>query len=708
MHAYGKDLSDLKQLKERMELALQGSKTSILDWDFITQNIYISPSWKAMLGYTDEELGNSTWTWKRRVHRDDFIKTIRLLAKHEKRKSTYFESTHRLKHRNGHWIWVLGRAKIIYNEHGHKVRMVGTHTDITEEKELQLTYFYQSQMIEQIHDSVMTTDLKGNILSWNHGSQKTFGYSADEAIGQSVAVLYQEKDRIFLPQHVEALLTTGIYNADYDLQTKSGELIPISFSLSLLRDAQGNPMGIVGINKDNTRRKKAEDALLEQKEILHYQAHHDALTGLPNRTYFMQSLQGCIERSTQEGLGFALFFIDLDKFKDINDSLGHEVGDIVLKIIAQRLQEIVQGKDILARLSGDEFTVIMANIQHDNDAEILAKDILSLLKQPVEINGEQLYVSGSIGITRYPDHASNAEFLLKYADTAMYNAKKEGRDTYNFYNTEMTEQAHEHMAMKTGLRQAIDNEEFVVHYQAQIDTANHTLIGLEALVRWNHPTKGLLSPCSFIPLAEETGMVIEIDSWMMQTAMKQVSLWYKEGLNPGVLALNLSIKQLERKPFLQELQDAMSVHNFKAEWLELEITERQMIKKTEDAIKKLEEINTLGIAISIDDFGTGYSSLSLLKRLPINRLKIDKSFIADLPNNKDDVAIIEAIIALGKSLKLKLIAEGVETEAQKDFLVSHGCTQMQGYHFCRPVTKTEIAAKLLNHKLTTSPVCSNS
>ena len=630
------------------------------------------------------------------------------MRKHDKLKSGYFESTHRLKHKEGHWVWVLGRAKIIYDEHGRKVRMIGTHTDITEEKELQLQYFYQSQMIEQINDSVTTTDLKGTIISWNSGSEKTFGYTAEEAIGQNIAMLYQEKDKEKLEDHVKKLIEKGSYDADYELLTKANELIPISYSLSLLRNENGTPIGVVGINKDNTRRKKAEDALLEQKEILHYQAHHDALTDLPNRTYFMESLQNCIERSDREKLGFALFFIDLDKFKGINDSLGHEVGDIVLKIIAQRLQEIVREEDTLARLSGDEFTIIMSNIHRTDDAEKLAQEILSLLMQPIEIDDNQLYVSGSIGISLYPEHAADAESLLKYADTAMYNAKEEGRNTYRFYTREMTRQAQAHMQMKTGLRQAIDNEEFIIHYQPQIDTTANRLIGLEALVRWQHPVKGLLSPCDFIPLAEETGMIVEIDCWMMKTAMTQVSQWYSEGLSPGVLALNVSIQQLEHKHFLQELQGTMLQHQFKAEWLELEITERQMIKKTEDVIAKLGEINKLGIAISIDDFGTGYSSLSLLKRLPINRLKIDRSFVTDLPNDQDDAAIIEAIIALGKSLKLDLIAEGVETEAQRDFLIAHGCTQMQGYHFCHPITVTEIGSRLLKHKLTTVPVCSNS
>ena len=690
---------EIEILQERMEVALQGSKTSVLDWDFASNAFYISPSWKEMLGYRDEELKNSTRTWKKRVHKDDLLSVLVQLRKDEKEKNTYFEITHRLKHRDGHWVWVLGRAKIFYDENGKKIRMIGTHTDITEEKELQLKYYYQSQMIEQINDSVTTTDLEGKIVSWNKGSEKIFGYTAEEAIGQSIGMLYREEDRASLEAYASILMERGIHNVDIELVTKSKRLIPISFSLTLLRDENGIPIGVVGINKDNTARKEAEKALMEQKELLHYQAHHDALTELPNRILFTQRMEKCIERSSKSKIGFALFFIDLDKFKDINDSLGHEIGDKVLRIIALRLQSIIRKEDTLARLSGDEFTIIVSNFKEKKDASHLAEIILEILAEPIHIDREVLYVSGSIGIAIYPDNALDAEYLLKYADTAMYNAKEEGRNTYKFYTSEMTESALAHMSMKTALRQAIDNEEFFIHYQPQIETVNNTMVGLEALIRWDHPTRGILYPSSFIALAEETGLIVEIDRWIMKCAMKQISQWYAEGFNPGILALNLSIKQLEGNGFIQELKDNLEKFSFKAEWLELEITERQMMKKPDDVIAKLREINALGIGISIDDFGTGYSSLSLLKRLPINKLKIDRSFIDDILYDKDDVAIVQAIVALGKSLKLDLIAEGVETEEQKNFLVNKGCTHMQGHYFSYPVFPEEIKEKWLNRQL---------
>jgi diguanylate cyclase (GGDEF)-like protein/PAS domain S-box-containing protein len=600
-----------------------------------------------------------------------------------------------MRNKDGHWIWILGRALILYDEKGEAVRMIGTHTDITEEKELQLKYFYQSQIIEQINDSVTTTDLMGNIVSWNLGSEKTFGYSADEAIGKNISMLYRQEDIPSLKEYIPILMETGVLNADLYFVTKSKDLVPISFSLSLLRDESGKPIGIVGINKDNTRRKKAEDDLFEQKNILRYQAHHDALTGLPNRVLFSDRLEQGIKKAKRHTTGLALFFIDLDKFKHINDSLGHGVGDKVLKAVAKRLEGSIRKEDTLARLSGDEFTIIMEDLVRPEDASLLVEKILKVLAEPMQVDDHKLYVSGSIGISLYPRDAVDAEYLLKYADTAMYKAKEEGYDTFQFYSSEMTKFALEHMRMKTSLRYAVDNEEFVIHYQPQMDSCTNALVGIEALVRWQHPDMGFLTPDKFIPLAEETGMIVEIDRWVMHTAMKQVSAWYKRGLDPGVLALNLSIKQLEGNSFLQEIESSINAYDFKAEWLELEITEGQMMKKPEEVIVKLDQINSLGIGISIDDFGTGYSSLSLLKRLPINRLKIDRSFIKDIPGDAEDMAILKAIIALAGSLKLDLIAEGVETVEQKEFLTDHGCINIQGHYYSSAMPVEEMEAMLL-------------
>ena len=433
----------------------------------------------------------------------------------------------------------------------------------------------------------------------------------------------------------------------------------------------------------------------KQKDILYDQAHHDALTGLPNRVLFNDRLEHGIEQAKRHKTEIALFFIDLDHFKQINDSLGHPIGDRVLVVVTERLKARIRKEDTLARLGGDEFTIIIEGMEELQDVSHLAQKILEVLTQPIHIEGHTLYISCSIGISFYPQDGIDANNLIKYADAAMYKAKEEGRNNFQFYSSKLTELALERVVMETNLRQALKKNEFILYYQSQVDANSGKLTGLEALIRWQHPTLGLVSPMKFITLAEEIGLIVEIDRWVMKTAMKQMTKWYQKGLEPGVLAINLSMRELRSDDFIQVLQESMGDIGFKPEWLELEITEGQVMINPEEAIIKLTHISHMGIKIVIDDFGTGYSSLAYLKRLPVDKLKIDQSFVKDVPDDKEDVAIVKAIIALAKSLGLELIAEGVETDAQKEFLVEGGCENLQGYYFCEPMSADEIEKKCL-------------
>ncbi len=442
--------------------------------------------------------------------------------------------------------------------------------------------------------------------------------------------------------------------------------------------------------RDITDRKKAEQKLIDQKDILYYQAHHDSLTKLPNRTLFNDRLEQGLEKAKRKKMNLALLFLDLDHFKEINDSLGHDTGDKLLIQVTHRLKENIRKGDTLARLGGDEFIIIMEDYVSVQDTSLLAQKILKILVEPFYIDGRIFYISVSIGISLYPQDGVIVDDLLKYADTAMYRAKDEGRNNFQFYSSDMTELALERVSMVTSLRLGIKNDEFVVYYQPQIDASIGKIIGVEALVRWRHPTMGLLSPIKFITLAEETGLIKEIDYLVMQKAMQQISTWYKEGLEPGILALNLTMKQLECNNFIQILHHNMQSIDFKPEWLEFEVTEGQVMKKPEEAIVRLNQIAELGIGIAIDDFGTGYSSLSYLKRFPINKLKIDQSFVRDIPHDDEDVAIVKAIIALAQSLNLDLLAEGVETTVQKEFLLVNGCKNIQGYYYARPMLPDEM------------------
>jgi diguanylate cyclase (GGDEF)-like protein len=442
--------------------------------------------------------------------------------------------------------------------------------------------------------------------------------------------------------------------------------------------------------------KSSRIALNAQKNILHYQAHHDELTGLANRFLFNDRLERGIEKSKRNETKVAVLFIDLDHFKEINDSLGHKMGDKVLQVVTQRLNDTIRKEDTLARLGGDEFTIMIEGLKEGEDASILANKILKVLAGSITIEEHELYVGSSIGISIYPDNGENAADLLKYADAAMYKAKQEGRNNFQYYSTEMTSQAFERVFMETSLRSALKNDEFLVYYQPQVNGETNEVIGLEALVRWQSSSMGrLVAPDKFIPIAESTGLIIELDRFVMHEGMRQVAAWYKNGLNPGILALNLTIKQLQQKDFIAMIEAMMAETGCRAEWIEFEVTESQIMTHPEKTIKILQRISDMGISIALDDFGTGYSSLSYLKRLPITKLKIDRSFVQDLPHDEEDASITRAVIALAESLKLDLIAEGAETQAQKMFLVQNGCRNIQGYFYAKPMPAEETAAFLV-------------
>ena len=449
------------------------------------------------------------------------------------------------------------------------------------------------------------------------------------------------------------------------------------------------------MNKMINSIKKSRQKLREQEEVLIHQAHHDYLTGLPNRILFQDRLEQGLIKADREHSKLALLFIDLDHFKEINDSHGHETGDMLLNIVTQRLKDTIRTKDSLARLGGDEFTVIIEDLTDVQDTSNLAQKILKSLANPITINSHTLYISSSIGISLYPNDGDSVQNLLKYADVAMYKAKDEGRNNFQFYSSEMTELALERVVMETSLREALKNEDFIVYYQAQVNGVDDQIIGMEALVRWKHNSMGLISPAKFIPIAESTGLIVEIDRFVMKTAMKQFSKWYREGLNPGILAMNLAIKQLRQTDFIDMLKGLIQETGCKPEWIELEVTEGQVMKNPEEAIKILKQINDFGIGLAIDDFGTGYSSLSYLKKLPINKLKIDQSFVRDLPDDEEDAAITKAVIALSKSLNLRVIAEGVETKEQKEFMVENGCKEIQGYFYSKPLPVNKMETTLI-------------
>lgn len=449
------------------------------------------------------------------------------------------------------------------------------------------------------------------------------------------------------------------------------------------------------IFKEHQKLLKKSDELAVANLKLEQIATHDHLTGLENRLSLLDKLQEAIHYAMDHDQRLALFFIDLDRFKQINDTLGHPVGDKVLIHISQVLRGHVNGNDIVARLGGDEFVVLVDKFEDIDELSLLAAKIIEEVRQIIHLEDQEMQVTCSIGISIYPDdveggemlshHENIANLLLRNSDTAMYRAKEEGKNNYQYYQTAMTVHAMERMQLENNLRHALKEDEFVVYYQPQIDTSIDRIVGMEALVRWNDPLHGMIQPDRFIPLAEEIGLIVLMDRVVMYKAMIQFGKWYAQGLNPGILSLNLSVRQLEQEDFLDKLMLIIKETGCQASWIELEVTEGHIMIDPQKSITILEAISAKGISISIDDFGTGYSSLAYLKRLPIHKLKIDKSFVDGLPDDEDDVAIAQTIIALAKSMEMKIIAEGVETVEQKVFLADNGCHLVQGYFYAKPM-----------------------
>jgi len=483
----------------------------------------------------------------------------------------------------------------------------------------------------------------------------------------------------------------------FELTDKDSNTVK-QYSLSPIKSQEDNVQGMVQVSVDITKRRKIEIELEVQKEVLRYQSHYDKLTNLPNRVLLLDRLIHAINKPKHYDSKFALLVIDLDQFKQINETLGHPIGDKVLKIFNETLRECIHEEDTLSRSEGNEFTILLEDIQSIEIVSMFAQKIMDETGRSLYIDGNTVHISVSIGISLYSADSTDPYDLLKYADSAMYKVKAEGGNNFKFYSFELTQIAMNKITMQNDLRESLKNEDFEVYYQPQIKVSNtkEKLVGVEALVRWNHPKLGIVSPIDFIPLAEETGMIIELDRQVMKMAIAQVEQWYKEGLNPGILSLNLAMKQLQKDDFIDVVKKIIVNCGCKnQDHIAFEITESDLMRDPESSIEKLNALKKLGIEIAIDDFGTGYSSLSYLKRLPVSKLKIDQSFTKGLPDDKDDVAIVKAIISLAENLNMSIIAEGVETKEQKEFMVLNGCNEIQGYFYSKPLSSDDMKKFML-------------
>jgi len=561
-------------------------------------------------------------------------------------------------------------------------------TDIEEIHRMRERERLAAEIFENSIEGIIVTDKTGKILSINSTFTKITGYSKSEAMGKTPNILHSGKhEQKFYEDMWTTLQIKGHWEGEIWNRRKDGEVYQEWLDIRAVKDHSGAFSSYVGKFTDLTTSKEAQTRL-------HFLAHFDLLTELPNRTLFNDRLAQAINTAERTGRKIILFFMDLDGFKSINDSLGHEFGDKLLQHVAQRLLDTVRKIDTVSRLGGDEFTIIANEIENTDQCITLAEKILRAFSQPFLIEHRRIFIGTSIGISIFPDDGLRGSDLVKFADTAMYQAKEKGRNQFCFYTQEMGQIANERMLLEHELHTAIENNQLVLHYQPQYDLNTGEIVGMEALVRWYHPKRGLIPPGEFIPQAEKTNLILSLGSWVLNQACLQGGKWLKEGKTPVRIAINISPKQFQQYGFEQELQKVLNKHALPGNWLELEITEKSLVTDIEKVIVMLKQIKTMEISLAIDDFGTGYSSMNYLKRFPIDVIKIDRSFIKDIEIDKDDEAIITAIIAMAHGLELAVLAEGVETRAQHDFLTKLNCNLSQGFLYNKPMTAEEISLYL--------------
>jgi diguanylate cyclase (GGDEF)-like protein/PAS domain S-box-containing protein len=563
-------------------------------------------------------------------------------------------------------------------------------SDMTDNKRNEFELRYLSQAVEQSPAAVIITDPGGNIQYVNEKFTEMTGYAREEVIGEHTGVLESEGSTSLEPSDLWDTIRAGnVWRGERHDKKKNGELYWMESVITPIRDENGSITHFLAIQEDITLRKQYEEQLVQQ-------ANYDKLTGLPNRLLGAERLTKALQKSNRRGTNAALLFIDLDGFKKINDSLGHSTGDRLLQDTATRLTESIRAADTVARWGGDEFLVVLPDLPTSESAELVAQKLIEVCSSPYELDGYELTVTASIGITVCPLDGTNATELMRNADAAMYAAKESGRNTYRFFTRELNESAVERLGLESDLRRALTNHEFALHFQPVVNLDSNEIIGAEALLRWNHPEKGMIPPDKFIPIAEETGLIVPLGDWVLRTACGQARQWRDEGRRDLTMAVNVSSRQIASGGFVESVARVIKETEIDPASLELEITERMLMAEERSTDVVIDELNTLGVGLSIDDFGTGYSSLSYLQRYPFDVLKIDRAFIDGVVVDPETAALARAIIVMAQSLDLKVIAEGVEGPDQLEFLREHGCDLAQGYHFSRPLEAMAFEA-LLDH-----------
>jgi diguanylate cyclase (GGDEF)-like protein/PAS domain S-box-containing protein len=682
--------------EERFKIVAKATSDAIWDWHLQSDRVWWNEGIRSLFGFSHQEIDNGIDWWSDRIHPDDRGRVLQKVRAAINGRDESWSDEYRFMRKDGSYADVLDRGFFIRDANGKATRMLGSMLDITERKRAELEHRKaearireQASWLDKAQDAIMVTGMDTRFTYWNKGAERLFGWTAEEALGRTRAELLIEDPARF-HEALSILRRDGDWSGEIRKRRKDGGHLTVEVHWTLVRDDNGQPQSILSIDTDITRRKQAE------REILHL-AFYDPLTLLPNRRLLLDRLEHALAACGRSGQNGALLFIDLDNFKSLNDTLGHDKGDLLLKEVARRLESSSRKSNTVARLGGDEFVVMLEDLHGKPDeaaaqAELVGEKILAMFNQPFQLGDHEHHATPSIGVTLFDCRTDNVDDLLKRADLAMYQAKASGRNTIRFFDPDMQTVVTARVALETDLRQGLQQQEFTLNYQRQADSDGRT-IGAEALVRWNHPGRGPVSPALFIPLAEETGMILRLGHWVLETACTQLALWAgRSETSRLTVAVNVSARQFRSPHFIDQVTAILDRTGANPQYLKLELTESLLLENVENTITKMTALKAKGVSFALDDFGTGYSSLSYLKRLPLDQLKIDQSFVRDVLTNADDAAIARTIVALGKTLGLQVMAEGVETMAQRDFLAEHGCHAYQGYLFSRPMPAEQFMA----------------
>jgi diguanylate cyclase (GGDEF)-like protein/PAS domain S-box-containing protein len=688
------------QMAERdqiFQLVTENAADMIAVVDSDGRRLYNSPAYQKILGYSPEELRSTSSI--EQIHPDDRPQVLN--AAEKARRSGQGERVeYRMRHKDGSWRTLESTACTVRNARGQTDKLVIVNRDITERKRAEELMLHNAALrhaeekyraiFEDAVVGIFQMTLESRPLNINRALAQIHGYDSPEQMLAEVSNVARQMfvDPGRMAKLAQALDENGVVRgAEVEVYRRDGSKKWLLLSLRAVRDASGNVALHEGTVEDISDRKVAQ-------ERVQYLAYYDALTGLPNRTLLQDRLSKALASAHRQNDKVALLFLDLDRFKNINDSLGHSVGDLLLKDVAERLKRTAREQDTVARLGGDEFLIVLTDVKNIPDAAVAAERFMDAMTPEFVIQDHPLSISCSLGISIFPEHGADGETLIKNADAAMYCAKDYGRDNFRFFTDDMNAQVVERLTLENSLRLALDNQELFLVYQPQMDMGTGRITGLEALLRWQHPELGLVPPDKFIRIAENSGLIMPIGEWVLRTACSQARKWQDEGLPALPVAVNVSAVQFRQQGFRELISRVLSETGLACEYLELELTESLLLSNADVTSSILRELKGMGLKLAIDDFGTGYSSLSYLKQFPFSKLKIDRSFIRDVAVNSDDAAITTAIISMAKSLSLKVIAEGVENEAQMSFLRALRCDEIQGYYFSKPLTVDEVFAKL--------------